>query len=113
MLLARQLHRTVDELLDSISADELIDWAEMNQFFPFDARMADIHNAHQIATLANINRDTKQRSEPYNIDDFVLFRLPTPNGDEADEYDEDDDFGAEISPMTVAFLKVRASKNVH
>lgn len=112
MLLARQLRRTVDELLDSISSDELVDWAEMNQLFPFDARMSDLHNAHLIATLANINRDPEKRSEAYAIDDFVLFRMPSTKSEQMDD-DEDDDFGAEISPMTIAFLKVRASKNVH
>lgn len=68
--------RTVDELLDSISYPELIRWGKYYEAEPFGEWRADVRSAHIVSTLANINRDTKKRSKPYSIDEFLLFKRP-------------------------------------
>lgn len=75
--LALALGRTVDELLDSISYPELLKWGKYYQREPFGEWRADVRSAQITQMLANINRDPKKRSDPYQIKDFLLFDKPT------------------------------------
>lgn len=72
--LALALGRTVDELLDSISYPELVRWGKYYALEPFGEWPANMRAAQIVATLANINRDSKKRSRPYEIQEFELFR---------------------------------------
>lgn len=112
--------RSVDELIDSISHDELLEWAEFYRHNPWPDTKADAYMANICATLANINRDEKKRKESFTANDFLLtFKSATPQEDLTDDDwyagDDDEDFGAAISPMTVAFFfqKAKVPPSVH
>jgi hypothetical protein len=64
--------------IDAMPAEEFLGWQE---FFsierPMSVPVADAMNAHAISVLANLNRDSKTRPEPYMIRDFLLFPGPT------------------------------------
>lgn len=41
---------------------------------PFGEMIADMRHGGAVALLANINRDSKDRPEPYRADDFIYWR---------------------------------------
>jgi len=43
---------------------------------PFGPQSEDIRHGQQMALIANINRDTKARPEPFAAADFMLSPLP-------------------------------------
>lgn len=88
-----------------MSWEEMEEWIQFNRLFPFDPIMSAFHNSHIVQTLANINRDPKQRNDPYTIDDFMLFKLPEAKKAVAPEAAND---GAHIAPETLMFLFSKA-----
>lgn len=97
------LGRTVEELLDSISWEELNDWARFDAVDPIGERRADMRSAQQCALMANINRDAKRRPEPFQVSDFMPFEklVAQPAKDE----------GAKIDPALIQWLFVKAREN--
>lgn len=67
------------ELLASISADELRDWAAYYQLDPFGARRGDLQAALVASTLANIHAKKGYR---FTLADFVLNFDEVPRGTE-------------------------------
>lgn len=87
----------MDELLDSVSYPELMRWGKYYSIEPFGEWPANLRAAQIVATLANINRDTKKRSQPYEITEFELFRRkkrkerpPAPSPEELAQMTEDE-----------------------
>lgn len=95
--LALALGRTVEELLDTVSYEELLRWGELNAISPIGEWRADVRSAQIVAMMANINRDTKRHPEPFQIKEFLLFDKPKPV-----EHDPKD--GAHIKPELMAWL---------
>lgn len=58
---------------------EYLEWQEFYEIEPFGLQVQDAFHAHGIAVLANINRDTKKRKEPFSIKDFLLHPEPEPS----------------------------------
>ena len=59
-----------------IDAMPYADYVEFQEFYcvePFGLPVQDRMNAHQISVAVNLQRDSKSRSEPYQINDFLLF----------------------------------------
>lgn len=113
MHLARLLHRTVDELLDTMSYPELIRWAEYFELFGEPEWRADVRAAQVCATLANIHRDPKKRPKPYEPTEFLLFKrdrqkpaAPAPAAVSQPAADQ----GAKIAPETIMWLVAKARK---
>lgn len=77
---------------------ELRKWAHYARVEPFGEARADFRNAQQMALLANINRDPKQRSESYTAADFM------PDFDREPEPVNVEQEGATVHPETLAFL---------
>lgn len=116
------MHRTVGELLDSISYEELLQWAEFEQRAPFSERAADFRSAQIAAIFANANRDPKKRPQPFEILDFMPFeraeqekrkeyeaeqeKLRALEGEatELEEPKQLEDTETKINPVTVAWL---------
>lgn len=53
---------------------EYMDWQEYYDIEPWGLAVRDAAQAHIAVTLANINRDAKQRPDAYRLDEFLLFR---------------------------------------
>ncbi|SMP71972.1 phage tail assembly protein T [Noviherbaspirillum suwonense] len=60
----RQAQREIDSA-------EFNEWMAYYSLEPFGEQIADIRHGIAVSTLANINRDAKQRREPYEVSDFV------------------------------------------
>ena len=73
MLLARTLGRTVQELGETMAAQEFGYWQAEYQREPWGDFRADLGAGLVAATLANVNRDTKVRPQPYSALDFMPF----------------------------------------
>lgn len=95
------LGRTVDELLDSISYDELLQWGEYYSVEPFGEWPANVRAAQHASIVANINRDPKKRTEPFTLKDFMLFE-PSRSAPKED--------GAKIDPTLVQWLFMKANR---
>lgn len=52
---------------------ELMGWREYYNVEPWGLDVQDAMQANAVAVLANINRNTEKRSEPYRLKDFLLF----------------------------------------
>lgn len=116
--LALALGRTVDELLDSISYPELVRWGKYYSIEPFGEWPANMRAAQIVATLANINRDSKKRPRPYEITEFELFRrkrkakpLPKEELDEDGEPIVEEDPGAKMDPALMHWLFWKSRQN--
>lgn len=80
-------------------------WAEYWAIEPWGEYAANVRNAQEVCTLANINRDAKKRPEPFELKDFQLWRIePTEKPKPVDE-------GAKIAPETAAWFFAMARKN--
>jgi len=71
--------RTVEELFEVMSADELFYWMAFSSLEPFGDERADWRNAMALAQQANMNR--KKGKSAYKIDKFLLkFQSGRANG---------------------------------
>ncbi len=52
---------------------EFQEWKVYFNIEPFGARRADIHAGLIASVIANVNRDSKTKPEPFSIEDFMLF----------------------------------------
>lgn len=57
-----------------ISSDEFTEWMAYYQLEPFGDLIADMRHGGSVAMLANVNRDSSARPEPYRADDFIYWR---------------------------------------
>jgi hypothetical protein len=68
------LGKTVRQLLAEIDSAELTEWHAYYQLEPFGSLVEDERHGVAVAALANINRDSKSRPEPYKSSDFIGWR---------------------------------------
>lgn len=59
-------------MLREISAQEFIEWVEYAKLEPFDEERADYRTAAIRETLANINRDSKTKPNPYTLEEMLV-----------------------------------------
>jgi hypothetical protein len=59
--------------IDRLPFDEYIGWQEYFAIEPVGAMVHDYAQAHIASIMANVNRDSKKRPNPYVIDEFLLF----------------------------------------
>ena len=68
------LGKTVRQLLQEIDSAELTEWHAFYRLEPFGSLIEDERHGVAVATLANINRNTKVREAPYKAMDFISWR---------------------------------------
>ncbi len=121
------LGRTVGELLDTVSYPELLEWGQFMELDPEPEWRADARSAQICAILANVNRDSKQRPEPYRLTEFMMFdklveAARTPEAErEADTEDtpatpvkpKPKNDGARLGPGTFEYLLAMSRKGKH
>ena len=61
----------VDRMLESISGRQLAEWMAYARLEPFGEERADLRMAILAALIANVNRDPKKKSSPYEVSDFM------------------------------------------
>lgn len=71
-LLALKLGRTVAELEDSLTYNELIEWRVYYEETHFGELRADRRNAELLAMTFNVNRSPKQTAK--TSDDFMIYK---------------------------------------
>lgn len=64
---------TVAELGERMSSRELSEWMAYYEVEPFGDERGDLRSGVIAATIANVNRDPKQRKKPYTPLDFMPF----------------------------------------
>ena len=64
-----------------MSAREFAEWMAYDRIDPFGSERADWRSASIAALLANIYRDDKQRSKPFEVNDFMP-KFDAPPSDE-------------------------------
>lgn len=71
-------------MLEDMSANQLREWMEYDSLEPIGIQGHLIGHATTASTLANVNRDSKSRPEPFSILDFMpeTFRPLQPPVDE-------------------------------
>jgi len=62
---------TVTELLSRISSRELTEWMSFFELEPWGTETELLGHAITSATIANVNRDTKKRPNPFTANDFI------------------------------------------
>lgn len=62
---------TVGELSARMSAAELAQWAEFHEIEPFGSHFEDLRAGTIASAVYNVNRDPKQRREPFAPLDFA------------------------------------------
>lgn len=62
--------------IDAMPYADYLDFQEFYSVEPWGLAVTDTLNAHQISIMANLERDSKARPEPYLIKDFLLFAAP-------------------------------------
>jgi hypothetical protein len=62
----------VNAMLRSISAEQFAEWAAYDTLEPFGEWRDDWRSAEIVTMIANVNRDTKKRKEPYKTTDFLV-----------------------------------------
>jgi hypothetical protein len=65
--------RTVAELEASLSASEWLDWLRYFALEPYGAPALDVIQAQLRSLIANIHRNEKARSQPFEAREFLLF----------------------------------------
>jgi len=60
-----------------MTAQEFMLWAAYDRVQPIGDERADASVAQLTALMANINRDTKKKPDPFTISDFLLFKPPS------------------------------------
>lgn len=71
--LALALGKTLGEI-DAIPYGEYLEWQEFYNIEPFGVAVHDLAQANIVRTLAEINRDSKKRGQPYALREFLLFK---------------------------------------
>ena len=56
-----------------LTAAQLNEWFAYNTIEPFGEFRNELRHAQQMALTMNLNRDPKQRSEPFNATEFMNF----------------------------------------
>jgi hypothetical protein len=69
--LSLALGRTVDELLNSLSAAELAEWRQFYDLEPWGSDAEFYRVGIVAAMIGNVNRDPKKRPKPFTPRDFV------------------------------------------
>lgn len=64
--------------INAMPYEEYLGWQEYYTVEPWGLGVQDALNAHALSVLANVNRDSKTRPEPYVARDFLLFPGPPP-----------------------------------
>lgn len=64
-----------------MSDAEYRDWKLFYRDEPWGLAVLDAMHAHIIEVLANINRNSEKRPEPYSMKDFLLFAEPAAEGE--------------------------------
>ncbi|MFI5223667.1 MAG: DUF4035 domain-containing protein [Nitrospirales bacterium] len=59
-------------MLRGLTARQFHEWIAYAELEPFDEERADMRVAMLASVLANVNRDSKKKKEPYKIEDFML-----------------------------------------
>lgn len=59
-------------MLKSFTAKELLGWRAYAALEPFDETRQDYRIASIVQMLANVNRDTNRKTQPYTIDEMRL-----------------------------------------
>ena len=59
-------------MLRRMSSREFNEWRYYSDIEPFDETREDVRNAHIVAALWNIARDTKKHPEAFKLKDFLL-----------------------------------------
>jgi hypothetical protein len=93
------LGRTVQELTESMTTEELNQWAEFYSLEPWGDWPRNLRTAHIVSVLANVNRDPKKRDQPYSLEECMLFKPPVVKTEEG---------GVDVAPETIAFLFAKA-----
>ena len=75
MRLALALGKLPGEI-DAMPYADFLEFQEFHAIEPFGLPVADSLNAYQMSVMANLERDSKTRPEPYAIRDFLLFPPP-------------------------------------
>jgi hypothetical protein len=75
-------------MLRELSFGQFLEWMAYSQLEPFDERRADARAASICSLLANIHRDPKKRSKPFELTDFLL------------AFDKDDQIAAQPQRQT-------------
>ena len=60
-------------MLEKLSLSELGIWAALWRQSPWDENRADLRTAIIASVIANVNRDTKKKSEPFRPFDFMPY----------------------------------------
>lgn len=63
---------TIAELQDRMSYTEFWEWVAFAEVEPLPEQRADLRNARQMALLANVHRDAKQRANAYAPREFLV-----------------------------------------
>jgi hypothetical protein len=69
---------TLDTLLDTMSSNEFLLWQMHDAESPIGDERGDAGHALVASTLANINRDTKKRPQPFTVREFMLYDRAAP-----------------------------------
>lgn len=59
-------------MLRGMTAEQFWEWRTYADLEPFDEQRGDLRAAQIVWMLAEINRDARKRSQPYQLKDFVL-----------------------------------------
>lgn len=69
-----------------MSALEYAHWEALAGIEPIGLERGDYHAAQVTSTLAEINRNTKARSKPFALEDFLLFHdRPVTDGEDVEQ----------------------------
>lgn len=59
-------------MLRSITSEQFLEWMHYDALDPFGEWRADWRSAEIVTMIANVNRDSKKRKEPYKTTDFLV-----------------------------------------
>ena len=92
-------------------ADEQFDeWMAFYGMDPWDGLRDDVNAALLASILANVNRDTKKRSKPFTLDDFMIDWLAVgeDGGGEQRTLPSPDELKAKVTGFLAALVPVKA-----
>jgi hypothetical protein len=62
----------VSGMLRSISSEQFLEWMQYDTIEPFGEWRDDWRSAEIVTMIANVNRDSKKKREPYRTTDFLV-----------------------------------------
>ena len=65
-------------MLDEITWEQFQEWVVFAELSPFSSDREDYRFASIVHAIVNVNRDTKKKRTPYDLQDFVLRFGDTP-----------------------------------